>query len=66
MSKEKVVKIDIDDLADPMMVVTNRLWDLAREQQNKGNSAMYYVLDDLHSQIQKIILDVKYPDKENE
>jgi len=62
MSK-KVIKVDIDDLADPLMVVTNRLWSLAQEQEEKRNMALYYVLDDLCTNIKDIVLDAKYPDK---
>lgn len=65
MSGKKIIKVNIDDLADPIMVVTNRLWDLAGEQRDKGNMAMHYVLEDLHTKIQNIMLDAKYPNKKN-
>ncbi len=59
----KQIKINIDDLAEPMIVVTNRLYSLAEEQKNKGNMALYFVLDDLYTTINDIILNIKYPTK---
>ena len=54
--KEKLkLNIDENDPADDMMVITNRLYALAEEQQDKGNMAMYYILDDLCKKINNVV-----------
>ena len=56
MSKKKF--INMDDPADKARVILNRLWALAQEQGEKGNTAMQYVLDDLHDKLDEFVAEV--------
>ena len=54
------IEFNENDPADDIMIIKKRLWDLAREQRDKGNLAMYYVLEDLHERVQEMISKLKH------
>jgi len=56
VSKKKF--INMDDPADKARVILNRLRALAQEQGEKRNTAMQYVLDDLHSKLDEFVSEV--------